>query len=180
MNFEELIRSRQSVRKYSGKKVEEEKVTKCIESARLSPSACNAQPWKMIIINEEKLVKKVGKETIGLGMNKFAPEASHLIVFVIEKPNFTSKMGWMIKNREFPLIDLGIIAQNFCNQATELGLGTCMIGWFNEKNIKKILKVPKRKRLGLIITIGYEPKDYKFRKKIRKPFDEISNYNLYK
>jgi nitroreductase len=179
MNFEEIIKERQSVRRYNKKEVEEWKLDKCIEAVRLSPSACNAQPWKLIIVKDKELKTKVGKETIGLGMNKFAPEAQTIVVFVIEKPNFTSKLGWLIKNREFPLIDLGVAAQNFCNQATDLGLGTCMIGWFNEKNIKKLLNVPRSKRLGLVITIGYAPDDYKKRTKIRKAKEIMSSINKY-
>ncbi|MDT8393104.1 MAG: nitroreductase family protein [Bacteroidales bacterium] len=64
-----------------------------------------------------------------------------------------------------------------CLQATEEGLGTCMLGWFNEKAIQKLLKIPGNRRIGLLITLGYEPEDYKVRKKIRKRAEKVVSYN---
>ena len=80
---------------------------------------------------------------------------------------------------EYPKIDIGIAATHFCLQATELGLGTCMIGWFDEKKIHKLLNIPEKRKIGLVITLGYPPEDYKLRKKIRKNPDEICGFNSY-
>jgi nitroreductase len=91
-----------------------------------------------------------------------------------------TKMGAVIKDREFPLIDIGIASEHLCLQAAEEGLGTCMLGWFNEKPIKELLNIPKEKRIGLLITLGYAPEDYRLRQKIRKNPDEVINYNSYK
>jgi len=54
-----------------------------------------------------------------------------------------------------------------------------MIGWFNEKKIQKLLHIPKKRKVGLVITLGYPPEGYKLRKKIRKPVDEICRFNSY-
>lgn len=102
-----------------------------------------------------------------------------MVVMVIEKPRLITQIGGSIKNREFPLIDIGIAAEHFCLQAAELGLGTCIMGWFSEKRIKQLLNIPKRKRIGLVVSLGYEPEDYKLRKKIRKPLGEIYGFNSY-
>ena len=65
----------------------------------------------------------------------------------------------------------------FCLQATDLGLGSCIIGWFNEKRIKELLNIPKGKRVPLVLTLGYS--DAPIREKQRKTLEEISNWNKY-
>jgi nitroreductase len=180
--FLSLVNKRQSVRKYTDQPVEAEKLNRCLEAARLAPSASNSQPWKFVVVNDPELVKKVGKETIGplSSFNNFVPTAPVIIAFVIEKMKVLTQIGASIQDREYPLIDIGIAAEHFCLQAAEEGLGTCMLGWFNEKPIKELLKVPKDKRIGLLITLGYAPEDYKLRQKIRKRPDETISYNTYK
>jgi nitroreductase len=85
----------------------------------------------------------------------------------------------MVKKKEWPLIDIGISAGHFCLQAAELGLGTCMIGWFEEDKIKKLLQIPSDKSIGLLISVGYPVEGYPVRTKIRKPIEEIVQYNKY-
>ncbi len=181
MNFIELITKRQSVRKYSDKAVEKEKVELCIEAARIAPSASNSQPWKFIVVDEPELKNKVAKATFSklVSFNKFAPEAPVIIAIVLEKPRIITQVGGALKKKEFPLIDLGITAEHFCLQAAEVGLGTCMLGWFNHKKIKNLLNIPKEKTIGLIITLGYAPEEYTQRQKIRKETNTIVNYNKY-
>jgi nitroreductase len=96
---------------------------------------------------------------------------------VLEKPNLTSAIGSILKGKEYTLIDIGIAAEHFCLKATELGLGTCMIGWFDEKKVKTLLRVPGAKRLPLLITIGVS--DDEHREKIRKSFSDICSENSY-
>lgn len=180
-NFTNLALNRQSVRKYTDKAVEIEKINEIIEACRIAPSASNSQPWKIIIVNESELKNQVANATFSdtISFNKFAPQASVLAVLVIEKPRLITQIGAFLKNREFPLIDIGIVAEHFCLKATELGLGTCMLGWFNEKKIKSLLKIPRSRRVGLVITLGYAPEDYKLREKIRKSSSEMSCFNVY-
>jgi nitroreductase len=181
MNFSELISIRQSVRKYQDKPVEPEKLEKLTEAVRLAPSACNSQPWKLIIVDEPELKNKVARATFSklVSFNRFAVEAPVIAVLVIEKAKLIAQIGGSIKNMEYPQIDIGIAAEHFCLQATELNLGTCMIGWFNEKRIKTLLNVPRQKRIGLLITLGYPPDGYKKRQKIRKKTNDICSFNAY-
>lgn len=155
---------------------------RCLEAARLAPSASNSQPWKFIVVNDPELVMKVAKETIGplSTFNNFVPEAPVIVAIVIEKMKVFTKIGASIQDREYPLIDIGIAAEHFCLQAAEEGLGTCMLGWFNEKPIKELLKIPKERRIGLLITLGYAPDDYRLREKIRKKPEEMISFNFYK
>ncbi len=180
-SFIELVNQRQSVRKYSSRKVEREKIEHCLEAARLAPSASNGQPWKYVVADDPELVSKLALETYGPlnTFNKFVPEAPVIIALVIEKMKNVTQIGAYLKDREFPLIDIGISAEHFCLQAAEEGLGTCMLGWFNEKQVKKLLNIPSGKRIGLLITLGYAAEGYKLRLKIRKAPEQLFSYNTY-
>ncbi|MBU0764942.1 MAG: nitroreductase family protein [Bacteroidetes bacterium] len=177
----ELICTRQSVRRFSGDPVEKEKLNECLEALRLAPSACNSQPWKVIVVDEPGLKDRVARATYGaaIAFNKFVVQAPVIIVIVMEKPKMITQIGGRIKDKEYPLIDIGAAAVHFCLMATELGLGTCMLGWFREKEIIELLGIPGKKRIGLLIAIGYTKKGYKLRKKIRKKMDDIVSYNRY-
>ena len=124
-------------------------------------------------------IQKVAKETYSpiISFNQFVQQAPVIVVIVIEKPKLLSQIGGRIKDKDFYLIDIGITAEHFCLQAAEEGLGTCMLGWFNEKNIINILGVPSKKRIGLLITLGYA--DDEQRKKSRKEIEGMRSYNHY-
>lgn len=182
MRFLELIVKRQSDRTYVDKKVEREKINRCLEAARLAPSASNSQPWTFVVIDDPELKDKVAHKTYGplKAFNKFVPQAPVIIAIVMEKPKLLTEAGGRLKKKEYPLIDIGIAAEHFCLQAAEEGLGTCMLGWFDEKAIKKLISVPKGKSIILLITLGYTPEGYRTRKKIRKEFETVVKYNSYK
>ena len=175
----DLINSRQSDRKYSDKPVEKEKLERIIEAGRMAPSACNAQPWKFIVVTDPELVLKIADAASAklIGMNSFVAQAPAILVIVREKPNMSSKVGATIKNKDYSLIDIGIATENICLQAKAEQLGSCIIGWFDERQIKKLLKIPKSKRVELIITLGYSLSEQ--REKKRKPSEEIVSYNRY-
>lgn len=180
MDFLKLVNTRESTRVYLDKKVERENLEKCIEAARLAPSACNSQPWRFIVVDEGNMVESIRKTIYDplIKMNKFALEAPAFIVAVFEKPNITSKIGGMIKGKDFTILDVGMACEHICLEATEQGLGTCMIGWFKEKEIKTLLNIPKDKTIALVISIGY-PKSESPRKKVRKDLMDILSYNKY-
>lgn len=181
MTFQEILDRRQSVRKYQDKPVEREKIEKLIESVHVAPSACNSQPWKLIIVDEPGLKNEVAKATFNttISFNKFVTGAPVIAVLVIEKANLIAQLGGKVKYQEYAQYDIGIAAAHFCLQATELGLGTCMIGWFDEKKIQKLLNIPEKRKIGLLITLGYPPEEYTVRGKIRKPVDQICSFNTY-
>jgi len=179
--FLEILRQRQSVRGYSDQSVEPEKLARCLEAARMAPSACNAQPWKLIVVDDPQLKNQLaGFTTSGplVPMNHFTRQAPILVVIVRESPNLTSKIGTMLKDKPYTLMDVGIVTLQFCLQATAEGLGTCIMGWFNEKKVKELLHIPRSKRAELIITLGY-PSSQTLRPKVRKTLDDICCYNEY-
>jgi nitroreductase len=178
-DFLDLVKKRQSDRKYLDKPVEKEKLMRCLEAARLAPSACNSQPWTFIVVNDPALKNDIAHQTSGklIPINHFTRQAPVHVVLVMEKPNITSKFGEIVKDKQYTLMDVGIAATHFCLQAANEGLGTCMIGWFNEKRVRELLKIPKSSRPMLIITIGYPAG--KRREKRRKSVEEIIRYNSY-
>ncbi len=178
MDFLELVKARQSDRAYDkNRPVEPEKLERILEAARLAPSACNAQPWKFVVVTDPELAIKVGKASAGLGMNKFAKDAPVHILIVEESMNVTSLLGSKIKDKYFPLVDIGIAASHICLAAESEGLGSCILGWFDEKGIKELVGIPQKKRLLLDITIGYSLKPKK--PKVRKPKEKVVAYNKY-
>ncbi len=180
LNFLELVKARQSVRAYSDRPVENEKIQRCLEAARLAPSACNSQSWKFIVVNSTELKNALADaaEDRILSMNHFTKQAPVHIVVIRERPNITSKLGGIVRSKTYTLIDLGIAAEHFCLQAVSEGLGTCILGWFNENKVKKLLNIPGNKRAELIITLGYPASD-EIREKKRKNLEEIYSYNSY-
>ncbi len=181
MKFTELINKRQSDRLYIDKPVDREIINKCINAGRLAPSASNSQPWTFVVVDNTDLKNKVAKKTIGLlrSFNKFVPQAPVIIAIVLEKPKLLTDLGGRLKKKEFPLIDIGIAAEHICLQAAEEGVGSCMLGWFDEQAVKTLLKIPDQKSITLLITLGYTPTDYKHRQKIRKSMDQVIRYNSY-
>jgi len=147
----------------------------------MAPSASNSQPWSFIVVDRDPLRTDVAKATFSdiKLINKFTLQAPVLVVIVMEKAKLITRLAMLVKKKEWPLIDIGIAAEHFCLQATELGLGTCMIGWFEEDKIKKLLQIPADKSIGLVISLGYAADGYPLRTKIRKPMDEIVRYNKY-
>ena len=177
MNFIELVKTRQSHRKYLDKPVEREKIERCLEADRLEPSASNSQPWEFIAITDPELKNKVANLTTSpvMKINRWVINAPVLIVLNSWKPKLHLKIGGILKNRQFNLIDAGIAAEHFCLQATEEGLGTCILGWFQTKKIVKLLNIKAPKTPSLIITLGYSGHT-KIREKKRKSLDEMRQY----
>jgi nitroreductase len=178
--FPELVRRRQSDRGYCGKPVEREMIDRCLEAARLAPSACNSQPWFFVVVDDPERRKAVGEwlHDIVMPGNRFALSAPVLVVVVAERPNLLPRIGGLVKDKPYYLMDIGMAVENFCLQATEEGLGTCILGWFDEKGVQGVLGIPRSKRVPLVITLGY-PENRVTRQKVRKDIDEIRAYNGY-
>ncbi len=180
MSFLDLVNKRYSVRNYKTAPVPHEIVVRCVEAARLAPSACNSQPWKFVIVDAPQLVSELAKAAFEglLDFNHFAFKAPVLVLIVSEREKLSAKFGSIVKKKNFTLMDIGIAAEHFCLQAAEEGLGTCLIGWFNEKKVKKLLSIPMLKRVELLITVGFSA-DEKIPPKKRKSLAEILSRNKY-
>jgi nitroreductase len=180
MSFLELVSKRYSVRNYRQDPVPRERIERCIEAARLAPSACNSQPWKFVVVDDSALKDELAKAAFeGLvDMNHFAFKAPALVVIVSQRQKLAAKLGGLVKDRDFSLMDIGIAAEHFCLQAAEEGLGTCLLGWFNEKRVRKVLPVPASRRIELIISVGFSA-DQTIPPKKRKVTTDVMSWNNY-
>ena len=174
MDFLEIAKARQSCRSYEeGREVETEKLAAILEAARLAPSACNGQPYKLTVCRG-KAAQEVALACRGLGMNKFAVQAPVCIV-VSEMPYVKSAaMGARVKGNDYRSIDIGIVTAYLTAEASAQGLSTCILGWLDDGKIREIcdLEYPVR----LVITLGYAKEGDPLRKKVRKQQDALVSW----
>lgn len=155
-SFLNLIKARHSCRSYQAKDVPEELIVKCLEAARLSPSACNKQPWRFIVVKNKESREKICSE--GFLPCLPMPWLKDVPAFIVlcTKTNFAvHRLASFISKVDYRQIDIGIAGEHFVLAAQSLGLGTCWIGWFKEKAVKRILKIPSGVKILSLITLGY-------------------------
>jgi len=179
MSFLELAHKRRSIRKYADRAVEREKLDECLDAARLAPSACNGQPWKFAALTDAAAKDAFCKEafTGAYAVTAFAAKAPVIVAFIQEKTNITCRIGEIVQDKDYRSIDLGLACENFALAAADLGLGTCIIGWFSEKKAGKALKLPDSKKVVLLVSLGYPAEDPAPRP--RKDRSETVSYNAY-
>ena len=171
MKFSELCLLRESCRAYDAeRKIPDEVLSEILECARLSPSACNGQPYH-ITVCEGEVAKKVAKATQGMGMNAFASDAPTLIVISEEQYVKTAALGSKLKGIDYRSIDIGILSAHITLAAAELGVGSCILGWLDSDKIVKELSLGGR--VHLVITLGYPKEDKPPRPKKRKSTEEL-------
>lgn len=179
-DFLSLAEQRQSDRAFDPKRtIEPEKIERILEAARLAPSACNAQPWHFIIVNDPEkkdlLADAVANKV--LGFNHFTKQAPVHILIIEEKPNISSAFGGWIKDKKFTHVDIGIVSAFITLAAEDEGIGSCILGWFDEDKVKDIFNIPSSKRVLIDIVLGYSIQPDRVKK--RKSIEEIVSYNTY-
>ncbi len=177
----DLLKHRKSARDFLERPVEREKITMCLEAARLAPSACNSQPWRFIVVDDKQLKNKLCDAAFSgiYSVNAFCKMAPVVVVVISEKSKFLARIGGMFRGTKYYLIDIGIAMEHFVLQAEELGLGTCWIGWFNEEAIKPILNIPQRKKIDVLIALGYYDREKLGPEHGREPIDKTASFNSY-
>lgn len=174
MNFMEIAQARQSCRSYDeAKPVEKEKLDAMLTAAQLAPSACNGQPYHFTVCTGET-AKKVAKATMGLGMNKFAPQAPVMIVVSEEPYTKMAAAGSVVSKNDYRSMDIGIAVAYLTAEATVQGLSTCILGWLDESEVRKLCGLKHTVRL--VISVGYAKEDDPLRNKKRKPVEELSSF----
>lgn len=174
MEFSKLIEVRQSCRKFSAEKVENEDILACLEAFMLSPSACNAQPYHISVCTGEKAAA-VSECVNSMGMNPFAKNVPCFFVIREDSYSAAAALGGLIKGQDYRSIDIGIAAAHLVLCAADRGLNTCILGWFDEKKLKKLLGTSDRIRL--VIALGRAAEGYPIRPKVRKSIKQISDFD---
>ena len=170
MDFLELAKERYSVRKMSPEKVKQEDLNKILEAARLSPTAKNMQRQRLLVINTEEGIEEIKKcTTCDFG-------ASTIVVISYEKDDAINESEF---SRKYGLIDTGIVATHMCLEATNLGLGTTMVGLFDRELIKKKFNIPEKYQPELLLPIGYIDRKPSILHTRRKYINEFTKYNKY-
>ncbi|HOU22085.1 MAG: nitroreductase family protein [Kiritimatiellae bacterium] len=179
MTLLELIQRRQSTRSYEpGRRIDRTVLDRCLEAARLAPSACNSQPWSFVVVDEPDRVRALAEAACTrppYGLNKFVRDSSALIAVVTEKMKLAARLGAQFRGVQYNLIDIGIATEHLVLQATEEGLASCWLGWFNERAVQQHLGLPRASKVDLLIALGY-PQDAPIRTKIRRSLDDIRRY----
>ncbi len=178
--FLSLAKQRQSDRAFDpDRPVESDKLHRILEAARLAPSACNSQPWHFIVVDDPDLRNKLADATSSklIGINHFTKQAPVHIVVVEERANMSASFGAWVKDKNYAHIDIGITAAHIVLAAEDEGLGSCIIGWFDESKVRSLFNIPKDKRVLLDILIGYSLQPD--REKKRKSEASIVTYNKY-
>ncbi len=177
----DLLKHRKSVREFLDRPVERDKIITCLEAARLAPSECNSQPWRFIVVDDRQLKDRLCDAAFGgiYSMNSFCKTAPVMVVVISEKSKFIARIGEMFRGTKYYLIDIGITCEHFVLQAEDLGLGTCWIGWFNERGVKSTLGIPQRKKIDMLIALGYYDREKLGPEHDREPMDKIASFNSY-
>lgn len=149
MDFADLVQARKSVRRYSERPVEQEKIDKVLEAARLAPSWANKQCWEYVVVKDKEVLAEIASKGAGSLMTwlKKAP----VIIVGCANPKQSGTRNGM----DYFLVDMGISMEHIMLQAADLGLGTCWIGWFDEGGMKKVLGVPADHKVVALTPLGY-------------------------
>lgn len=172
MTFDEIVMTRYSVRDFEERPVPREDILAMIESARWAPSASNSQPTRFIAVTDPAIIARLCKEGMGpvIG-NPWLKKAPLLIVGCSQLDLIVNHLAAGVTKIDYYIVDLGIALEHIALKATELGLGTCWVGWLREEKVKEILGIPKKVRAMALLAIGY-PKGVPPKRK-RKPVEKL-------
>ncbi len=182
----EVITKRRSIRNYGPGEIEEEKLRLILESARLAPSSCNSQPWHFIVVKDRKKIEDlskdvpVGEKIIGYyASNRFISKAS-IIIVACANPHPITHSAAKVAGMDLLMLDMGIAIEHMVLTAAELGIGTCWLGYFSDKKIRKLLGIPKRTKIAALLSLGYPDVTGRSKEQKRKELREIYSINTYK
>lgn len=171
--LDQIFQNRVSVRSYDERPVRGQDILAICEAARLAPSACNSQTWRFIAVTDRTIIERICREGMRPVIpNKWLATAPLVIAGCSQLDVIANRIGSKITGVEYYKIDLGIAMEHMVLKATELGLGTCWIGWFKEDKIKQLLDIPKRVKVPALLAVGY-PKAGPGRKRLRKGMEKI-------
>ncbi len=173
-SLDDILRFRRSVRAYDPTPVGPEQIRSLLEAARLAPSACNSQTWRFVVVSQPAAISRICREAMRPVIpNRWLSQAPLLIVGCAKRDIVANRIGSRITGTEYYQIDMGIAMEHMVLKATEMGLGTCWIGWFREDRIRQILVIPGRIKVCALLAVGY-PKNEPQKRRSRKPLERLA------
>ena len=170
----DLVMARRSIRRYRSDPVPRELIESCVDAARHAPTASNMQGWRFYV-TERELKNRVARECLGgIVPNRFAESAPVIVVVAMKLGVVTNRIGSRVKGIDYHVLDAGIAGEHLVLRATELGLGSCWIGWFDKKAVKKLVGIPATWDVPALLTLGYP--DETPPEKPRLPLEEICRF----
>ncbi|MGC8866971.1 MAG: nitroreductase family protein [Elusimicrobiales bacterium] len=174
-NFFELVKSRKSIRRFKNTTICNETLKYILECAINSPSACNVQPYRFVVIKGRAKEEFCNEVFSGIySLSSFVKKAPVIIAIVRSKKSIKMSIGEGIVDCDFSLIDIGICGQHIVLAATEKGLGSLWVGWFNRKAADRFIGVSKNERVEILIALGEKDEEPCERKK--KDFNELVSF----
>ncbi|HWI55770.1 MAG TPA: nitroreductase family protein [Bacillota bacterium] len=176
MSILTIISRRVSCRAYKADPVPEEHLRQILEAARLAPSACNQQPWRFAVARAPETRRRIVEEGFlpGLKMT-WALEAPVHVMLGMETSFLTHRLAASVSGVDYPWVDIGIAGEHLVLAATELGLGTCWIGWIKPRVLAALAGWPASVKPVAVITVGYprNPEEAIPPGSRRKPLEEL-------
>lgn len=156
MAVRDAIARRVSCRAYQQRPVPEAHLVQILEAARLAPSACNRQPWRFTVVRDLDLRRRIVEGGFLPGINMtWAIEAPVHVVIGMERSFVTHQLAASVSGVDYPWVDIGIAGEHLVLAATELGLGTCWIGWIKPRVVARLVGWPASLKPVVVITVGY-------------------------
>lgn len=153
------ILDRRSIRKYEEKAVGDDKLAEILEACRIAPSGSNTQPWRLIVVKDESMRRKIAEVSHNQTWMTQAPVHIVCVADLAGRADASVKIKIDEKSPEFmvkqAIRDMTIGADHMTLQAEALGLGTCWVAWFEQKDIRPVLGIPEDKFVVCILTVGY-------------------------
>ena len=185
MNTLEAIRTRRSVRKYSTRPVEPEKLRAVLEAAQQAPSWANMQCWRFVVVTDQAVKERIGElsyveaffATKGYKSNPAQKALAEAPVVVVACADPTESGA--LRGQQYYLADMGIAAENLMLAAHDVGLATVFVGVFEEQELGELLEIPPDIRIVGLFPLGYPEGEVKGGPP-RKPLDQIVHYEKWK
>lgn len=176
----EVIKNRRSVRRFNPKDVENEKLGLILESGRLAPSSSNSQTWHFIVVRCKKTIMRLA-EAVPFGPRSINTwmETSPLIIAVCARPDpILHRMGQIV-DKDYHRIDAAIAVEHMVLTATDLGIDSCIVGWFSRRKVRRILQLPPSMEVVLLLVLGYGHDDGVRPRRRRKRLEDIVSFESY-
>lgn len=175
----QLVRDRRSVRTFDTERpVPEDVLNSMLEAARLAPSSNNTQPWHFVVVRDPEALRRLATAApAGTSINRWMKTAPAVIV-CCGQPNLLAHtaMGQLVDKNWF-IMDIAIAVEHMVLAAREQGVGTCWVGWYDERKVRQIIRAPRAARIAALLPVGYPKADKWPPAKKRRPLADIVSWD---